>query len=55
MERRIGLLLEAQKLVTEGRGSGLFLFTDLPSLLVADDVLSMLWMSGTGRAVRLID
>lgn len=55
MERRIGLLLEAQKLVTEGRGSGLFLFTDLPSLLVADDVLSMPWMSGAGKAVRLID
>ncbi len=55
MERRIGLLLEAQKLVTEGRGSGLFLFTDLLSLLIADDVLSMPWQSGAGKSVRLTD
>ena len=55
MDRRIGLLLEAQKLATEGRGSGLFLFTDLPSLLVASDILAMPLTTGTGKTVRLTD
>ncbi|MFO1152043.1 MAG: replication-relaxation family protein [Rhodospirillales bacterium] len=55
IERRIGLLLEANRKATEGRGSNLFLFTDLPSLLVADDILAMPWTSGTGKSVRLTD
>lgn len=55
MERRIGLLLEANKLATEGRGSGIFLFADLPSLLVAGDILEMPWVSGVGKTTRLMD
>jgi hypothetical protein len=55
VERRIGRLIEANKLVTEGRGSGLFLFADLPSLLVAGDILAMPWVNGLGKTVRLTD
>ncbi len=55
MNRRVELLNEANRKVTEGRGSGIFLFTDLPSLLVADDILAMPWTSGAGKTVRLTD
>lgn len=55
MARRLALLTEANKLATEGRGSGIFLFTDVPSLLTAQDVLSMPWENGLGKTVRLMD
>lgn len=55
MQSRVELLIEANRKVSEGRGSGVFLFTDLPSLLVADDVLAMPWQSGAGKTVRLMD
>jgi len=55
MSRRIALLMEAQKVANEGRGSGIFLFTDVPSLLTAPDVLSMPWENGLGKTVRLMD
>jgi hypothetical protein len=55
MQRRVELLVEANRKVTEGRGSGLFLFTDLPSLLVAGDILAMPLTTGTGKTVRLTD
>jgi hypothetical protein len=55
MSRRIALLMEAQKVANEGRGSGIFLFTDVPSLLIAEDVLSMSWENGLGKTVRLMD
>ena len=55
MQSRVELLIEANRKVSEGRGSGIFLFTDLPSLLVADDILTMPWMSGAGKMVRLTD
>ena len=55
MQSRVDLLIEANRKVTEGRGSGLFLFIDLPSLLVADDILTMPWKDGVGKTVRLVD
>ena len=35
--------------------AGLFLFTDLASLLVAEDILAMPLTTGTGKTVRLTD
>lgn len=55
MQSRVALLMEANRKVSEGRGSGIFLFTDLPSLLVADDILEMPWTSGVGKTARLMD
>lgn len=55
MRSRVELLIEANRKVTEGRGSGIFLFTDLPSLLIADDILAMPWTTGAGKTGRLID
>lgn len=53
MRGRVDLLIEANRRVTEGRGSGLFLFADLPSLLVAEDIFAMPWWDGVGKTVWL--
>lgn len=55
LRARVDLLVEANRVVTEGRGSGLFLFTDLFSLLTAADILTMPWVSGVGKTVHLTD
>ncbi len=55
MQNRVDLLMDANRRVSDGKGSALFLFTDLPSLLVADDILAMPWTNGKGETVRLTD
>lgn len=55
MERRVGLLLEANKIATEGRGSTMLLFTDLASLLTHDDLLSLPWVNGRGENTTFLD
>jgi hypothetical protein len=52
---RIAQMVEAQKELTNGRGSNLFLFADDESLRLAGDVLSSKWLSGAGRELSLLD
>jgi hypothetical protein len=47
-------MLEALKLITEGKGSSMFLFTDAAAL-AATNPLDLEWMSGKGELVRLTD
>jgi hypothetical protein len=51
---RIEQMIEAQKEMTDGRGSNLFLFIDDASL-AASDPLEALWMTGKGKRVHLTD
>jgi DNA-binding transcriptional ArsR family regulator len=51
---RVEKMLEALKRVTEGRGSGMFLFTD-EATLTAGNPLDIEWISGKGELVRLTD
>jgi hypothetical protein len=47
-------MLEALKLITDGRGSRIFLFTD-EAELAACNPLDVEWVSGKGEHVRLTD
>jgi hypothetical protein len=47
-------MIEAQKEITNGRGSKMFLFTDQASL-AASDTLYVLWTTGKGKQVRITD
>ncbi len=49
---RVQEMIEAQKEITNGRGSNLFLFADEASLW-GSNPLDVLWMTGTGRQVRI--
>ena len=51
---RIEQMIEAQKEMTDGRGSNLFLFTD-DRTLVEGNPLDALWTTGKGRRVRITD
>jgi hypothetical protein len=51
---RIEQMIEAQKEMTDGRGSNLFLFIDDASLL-GSDPLEASWVTGKGKRVRLND
>jgi DNA-binding transcriptional ArsR family regulator len=51
---RVGQMLEALKLITDGRGSRIFLFTD-EAELAACNPLDVEWVSGKGEHVRLTD
>jgi hypothetical protein len=47
-------MIEAQKELTNGRGSNLFLFIDDASLLNSNP-LDAVWTTGKGRPVRMTD
>jgi len=51
---RVAQMIEAQKELTEGRGSNLFLFVDDASLQ-SQNPLDASWISGKGSPIRLID
>jgi hypothetical protein len=51
---RVKQMIEAQKEMTDGRGSNMFLFTDQTSLS-ASNPLDALWSTGKGRQVRILD
>jgi len=51
---RVEQMIEAQKEMTDGRGSNMFLFIDDASLLTSNP-LDALWTTGKGRLVRLAD
>ncbi len=51
---RVEQMIEAQKELTNGRGSNLFLFIDDASLLNSNP-LDALWTTGKGKRVRLTD
>src|SRR5580704_7465039 len=51
---RVQEMIEAQKEITNGRGSNLFLFTDEASL-AASNPLDVQWITGKGEPIRLID
>ena len=51
---RVEQMIEAQKEMTDGRGSNMFLFTDDRSLRESNP-LEVLWTTGKGRLVRLAD
>jgi len=51
---RVEQMIEAQKELTNGRGSNLFLFIDDASLLNSNP-LDVLWTTGKGRGARLIE
>jgi hypothetical protein len=51
---RVAQMIEAQKELTNGRGSNLFLFTD-EATLAASNPLDVLWMTGKGERVRITD
>ena len=52
--QRVGQMIEAQREITNGRGSNFFLFTDEASL-AASNPLDVLWTTGKGRRVRITD
>ena len=52
-KERIKTMIEAVKLLTDGKGSGLFLFIDRKSLESASP-LSVEWLSGKGERVSLL-
>jgi DNA-binding transcriptional ArsR family regulator len=51
---RIERMLAALNMITDGKGSNLFLFTD-QAALAASNPLDVQWMSGKGELVRLAD
>jgi hypothetical protein len=51
---RVEQMIEAQRELTDGRGSNIFLFIDQETLL-ASDPLSASWMSGKRELVRVTD
>jgi len=51
---RVEQMIEAQKEMTDGRGSNLFLFIDDRSLLDSDP-LAAAWTSGRGKSVRIAE
>jgi hypothetical protein len=51
---RVQQMLEALSLITEGKGSSIFLFTD-KAALAASNPLNVEWMSGKRELVRLTD
>jgi hypothetical protein len=51
---RVEQMIEAQKEMTDGRGSNLFLFTD-DRTLIDRDPLSATWITGKGKLIRLTD
>ena len=51
---RVEQMIEAQKEITNGRGSNMFLFTDEASL-AASNPLDVLWTTGKGGRTRLTD
>jgi hypothetical protein len=51
---RVAQMIEAQKEITNGRGSNVFLFTDQASL-AARNPLDVLWTTGKGKRVRLTE
>ena len=53
--QRMATMIEALKHLTSGAGSQQFLFVDHPSLLAVPDMHSLVWTSGKGHRVRLID
>ena len=53
--KRLQSFIEASKLITDGRGTGLFLFVTKASLLNTDNILNVPLLNGRGEIVRLID
>jgi hypothetical protein len=51
---RVRNMVAAVRDLTDGKGTGFFLFTDQKSLATSDP-LSVEWMSGKGENVRLVD
>jgi len=51
---RVKQMIEAQKEITNGRGSNMFLFADQASLAMSNP-LDVLWTTGKGRRVHLMD
>jgi hypothetical protein len=51
---RVEQMIEAQKEMTDGRGSNMFLFTD-QTCLSKSSPLDVLWTTGKGRQVRILD
>jgi hypothetical protein len=52
---RTATFIDALKKATDGAGSRQFLFADRDALSATSDLLTMLWLSGKGDRVRLID
>lgn len=52
---RVGNFIEANRIVTGGRGSRLFLFIDTNTLLSADDIFAVPLINGKGESVTLLD
>jgi hypothetical protein len=51
---RVDQMVEAQREITDGRGSNIFLFVDQQTLAESDP-LSTAWITGKGEAVRVTD
>ncbi|MGB7100812.1 MAG: hypothetical protein WBD95_18875, partial [Xanthobacteraceae bacterium] len=51
---RVEQMIEAQKEMTDGRGSNLFLFIDDATLLKSNP-LDAQWLTGKGKLIRLTD
>ena len=51
---RVEQMIEAQKEMTDGRGSNLFLFMD-DKTLIESDPLTAIWATGKGKLTRLTD
>lgn len=52
---RVGSLVAATNRVTQGKGSGLFLFADKQAFAISDDVLQLPLCNGRGETARLLD
>ena len=50
---RVGNLIDASQVVNAGRGSGLFLFTDLQTFREHDDLFALPFLDGRGEVVYL--
>ena len=52
---RTATIIAALKTATNGEGSRQFLFTDRKAMQSSEDFLSLVWLTGKGEHVRLID
>ena len=51
---RVDQMIEAQKEMTDGRGTNMFLFID-DARLLASNPLEVVWTTGKGKPVRITD
>lgn len=53
-QKRVEQMIAAQKEISGGRGSNIFLFIDETSLLESNP-LDAMWLTGKGEHIRIVD